>query len=170
MPIIPNDIRFSKQRFESFDGPAKEVAKDFLKYLNFKDIQENLAESNGNFSKIWDVKATHPKIDEEWRLELEIKKDWGTKWLEIPFKWPTMDIPYRKRDKAEEHATHHIVIGGDLKRLFIVNRNVVIDSPVTYKKVRNRNWQEEPFFNIPLPSPKSAFWFKNKDNKWIIQK
>jgi hypothetical protein len=168
MTHYSNDIKFSRKRYDLYDVPAKDIAKEWLLQLGFKDIDENLGESNGNFSKIWDVKGFMEKTG-EWRIEAEIKQDWGSKWKEIPFRYDTVDIPYRKRDKAEEHATHHMVIGGDLKRLFIVNREAVLKSPVNYKKCRNRGWEEEPFFNVDIESPKSSFWFKESE-KWKVYK
>lgn len=161
---IANDIRFSKERYEKYDGMAKDVATEWLTQMGFSELSENMDEANRKFRKIWDMRGQHPDLG-EWRIEAEIKQDWGTKWLEMPFKYPTMDIPFRKRDKTEQHATHMMVIGGDLKRLFVVNREVMLNSPKSYKKCRNRGWAEEPFFNIQLPAPQSSFWFK-EGKKW----
>lgn len=163
----PNDIRFCKDRYEKYDGPAKLVATEFLQQRGFKKISENLDESRGKFKKIWDVAGTHSKKSiGEWRIEAEIKQDWGTKWFDVPFKFHTMDFPYRKRDKAEEHATHMMIIGGDYKRLFIVNREAMLGSPVENKWCRNRKGSE-PFFKVDIQDPKAAFYFKNeKTGKW----
>lgn len=166
--ILSNDIRFSKTRHFLYDKPAKEVAAEWMLQLGFDNLEENKGEEKGNFKKIWDLKGNREGVG-EWRIEAEIKVDWGTKWKDVPFKYSTMDIPYRKRDKAEEHATHMMVIGGDYKRLFVVNREVMLESPVSYKKCKNRGWKEEPFFNIDIYSPKSFFWFKEKDS-WKIYK
>ena len=77
-----------------------------------------------------------------------------------------MDFPYRKRDKAEEHATHMMIIGGDHTRLFIVNREAMLESPVEDKWCRNRTGSE-PFFKVDTLNPKAAFYFKNeKTGKW----
>ena len=165
MGVIANDIPFDQDRCDLYDPAGKDVVVEWFNQFGFTGIEENLAEAKKKFSKIWDVKGLSLS-GKEFRIEVEIKKDWGTKWKDVPFRYSTMDIPYRKRDKAKEHATHHIVVGADLRRLFVVERSVVLDSPVTYKKVRNRGWQEEPFFNVPLPSPKSAFYFKNETGKW----
>lgn len=162
MSISTNDIRFSKQRYARYDGIAKEVAFEWLKQLGFKDVVENLDESRRKFDKIWDVTGFREELG-QWRIEAEVKQDWGTIWHEIPFKYSTIDIPYRKRDKAEEHATHMMVIGGDLKRMFVCKRDVMLTSPVTNKKVRNRGWADEPFYNIDLSC--GSFWFKDK-KKW----
>lgn len=167
---VPNDIKFSKERYQKYDEPAKQIAIEWLGQLGFEDIQENTAEAQRNFKEIWDVRGFKAEVG-EWRIEAEIKADWGTVWTDMPFKWPTMDIPYRKRDKAEVQATHMMVIGGDYQRLFIVNRDVMLNeefTKISSKWVRNRK-REEPFFNIVLPAPKSAFWFK-KNSKWSLYK
>jgi hypothetical protein len=164
-----NDIRFSKKRYDLYDNNAKTIAMEWLEQFNFKNITENIQESKKNFSEIWDVKGDHEKYG-EFRIEAEIKNDWGIKWLEMPFKYDTMDIPYRKRDKTKVHATHHMIIGGDLNRLFIVKREKVLSAKVENKKVRNRNWAEEPFYRLSLPCEFSFFYFKNENNKWIPYK
>lgn len=166
--IATNDIRFCKNRFDLYDSNGKNIAREWLTQLGFENIQENEEESKRNFKEIWDLKGIHSEFG-EFRIEAEIKVDWGTKWLEIPFKYPTMDIPYRKRDKTDVHATHMMVIGGDLKRLFIIKRETMLNSPVGSKKCRNRNWAEEPFFQIPLPCDHSTFYFKKKE-EWLPYK
>ena len=86
-----------------------------------------------------------------------------------------MDVPYRKRTKAEVHATHHMIIGGDLNRFFICSRNALETAPVSEKTVRNRIDPEtnrrmsEPFFNIDINHPEAAFYFKVAD-KWQLYK
>jgi hypothetical protein len=164
MPIA-NDIAFNKERYDKYDGPGKQVAVELLDQLGFFEIVENLGESQGNFQNIWDVKGEHPEVG-EWRIESEVKEDWGTKWVDVPFKFHTMDFPFRKRNKAIQHATHMMIVGGDHKRLFIVNREVMLESKVSYKPCRNRQ-EPEPFFNVDITSPKSAFYFKNKDGNWV---
>ena len=166
---MKNDIEFSKYRYNLYDKPAKIVAKDFLLQMGFKNVEENLNEENLNFKEIYDVKGFHD-IFGEWRIESEIKKDWGTKWKEIPFRYPTMDIPYRKRIKSEIYTTHMMVIGGDLNRLFIVKREIMMNSNISKKKCRNRYSNElEPFYNIDLNSKFSKFYFKLK-GKWLPYK
>lgn len=99
----------------------------------------------------------------ELRVETELKKEWKTEWSkpvvhpDVNFKWPTMDVPYRKRDKADVHAHLHHIVGGDGKRVFWVWRKTVLSSPVSDKWVRNRGCYE-PFFNVELPAPSSMFW------------
>lgn len=166
---IPNDKRYSKADGEKYDGPGKRVTVDFLTQAGFTDIFENLDESRRKFKRIWDIAGVHPETKEVWRVDCEIKNYWGTLWKEQPFRYETMDVPYRKRDKTEEHATHHILIGEDLKRLFLVKREAVINAPVSEKWVRNRR-QNEPFFNIDIRSPDGAFWIKDDSGKWNIYK
>lgn len=99
----------------------------------------------------------------EVRVETELKREWKEDWSrsiadpDVPYRWPTMDVPYRKRDKGILHANWHHIVGGDGKRAFWAPRKVVLSSPVSDKYCRNRQC-EEPFFNIPLPSPMTTFW------------
>lgn len=162
--MIKNDKPFCKKTWEECDFDGKKIAKQWLKQYGFSSIEENLEEAKGNFKELWDVKGIHPEFG-EFRIEAEIKKDWGTKWFDMPFKYEAIHIPFRRRDKAEVHSTHHMVIGGDLKRLFIVKRDVVINSPIEEKKCKNRGWQLEPFYVIPITADHSKFYFK-KNNKW----
>lgn len=159
---VPNDKRFDVRDYRECDPLAKALSFEVLEFLGFQDIVENTDESNGIFEKIWDIKGTHKELG-EWRIEGEIKRDWGTKWIGgyiRPFKFSTMDIPYRKRNKAEEHATHHIVFGKDGNRAFVVERDVVLSSPVEYKQCRNRE-APEPFFKVFVISPHSFFLIKS---------
>ena len=108
----------------------------------------------------------------EVRVETELKREWKEDWSraivhpDVPYKWDTMDVPYRKRDKGIKHANLHHIIGGDGKRAFWVPRDVVLASPVNDKYCRNRGC-EEPFFNIPLPAPSSMFWIE-ENGEWKI--
>ena len=153
--IKTDDMPFSKKRYDKYDPLGKQVAIEWLTKLGFQDIHENEKESKRDFTEIWDIGGTSP-TGKIWRIEAEVKKDWGTEWSEMPFRWDTMHFPYRKRDKAKVHATHMMVVGGDLKRLFIVNREIMLESPVEYKWVRNRR-REEPFFSVPTTIKKSSF-------------
>jgi hypothetical protein len=169
--VKKNDKRFDPECHKKHDADAKHIAQEWLKQMGFRDIKENLKEAQRNFKEIWDVSGQHELLG-EWRLEAEIKVDWGTKWVDEPFKYSTVDVPFRKRDKAEVQATHQMVIGGDHKRLFIVKREVMLDpeiTQVTSKACRNRGWQKEPFYNIPIKAPHSSFWVK-RNGRWKISK
>jgi hypothetical protein len=160
-----NDKPFDKKESDNCDPKCKVVGTELLTQLGFLDIEENLGESHGDFSGIWDIRGTHPEFG-EWRFDVELKKDWGTVWLEQPFRYSTVDIPFRKRDKAEVHATHHVVIGGDLERLFIVKRSVVLSSTVGYKMCRNRS-APEPFYKVRV---ENGMFVVKKADKWVPYK
>ena len=168
----PNDKPFSKEEYNKFDGPAKEVVIEWMRQLGFKDIAINEDEAKRKFAKIWDVCGYTVPNGKQIRIETEVKADWGTVWTadrwknrKYPFPWPTMDFPYRRRNKTLEHCTHHIVVGGDFRRFFIVPRNVVLESPVEEKWCRNRGGSE-PFYRVNLPATNSA-WFENENGIWI---
>jgi len=167
-----NDIRFSKQRYDRYDSLGKNVSQEWMEQFGFVDIQENENEQKGKFQEIWDIKGYTPNKHIEFRIETEIKDDWGTRWQEdtwdgkeYPFKWPSMHFPYRKRDKAQVHATHHMIVGGDEKRFFLIPRQTIITSPVIEKRCRNRKGLE-PFFEVSLPAAKSMWFEKNEKGRW----
>jgi len=164
--IIPNDKRFDVVEHAKCDPIAKQVASEWLVQDGYEDIKENLSESNGKFDRIWDVSGQRSDWDRK-RVEAEVKKDWGVEWFNIPFMYTTIHFPYRKRNKAREHATHMMIVGGDQRRLFVVERQVMLESPVEEKWVRNRK-QYEPFFYVDIYAPTSEFWFKNASGVWQI--
>jgi hypothetical protein len=174
--IVANDKPFSQEAFHEFDTPGKNAAASWLKQMGCQSITEN-DDSANNFQNIFDLEASR-KNGEKLVFEVEVKKEWGTEWQEnhdnpkygwasreYPFPWPTMDFPYRKREsKRRAKVTHHIIVGGDYNRLFIVPRDVVLQSPVEDKYVRNRK-TNEPFFKVGLPCAKGA-WYELRDGKW----
>ncbi len=97
---------------------------------------------------------------------MEVKKDWGTVWTELPFRYATMHFPTRKRDKVDVHATHHMIVGGDFKRLFVVKREAITNSPIVEKWVRNRSLLEN-FYEVNVDHPHAAFYFK-KNGRWVL--
>ena len=159
MNIVPNDLPFTQSNCDKYDRPGKVPAINLLKWLGCTDIKENLEHLNG-FKNIFDLEAW--KDGKKIIVEVEVKEDWGTVWTENhpnqkkcgwaekahPFPHPTMHYPYRKRGSVNrEMVTHHMTIGGDHKRAFIVNRKTVLNSRVKYVKPRNRGGQKEPFFD-----------------------
>jgi len=143
----PNDIKFDSKRHKQNDDVAKDVAKEILEQLEFTNIRENEKESQGDFSEIWDIGGDFN--GKQILIEAEIKRDWGTKWAKFPFKWGTVDIPYRKRNKTKVQSTHMLVISGSLDMAFLVSRENMLSSSISNKDCRNRE-EKEPFFNIAL--------------------
>lgn len=171
MAAVPNDKSFCSKAWKEYDAIAKEVITELMAQFKFSDIEANIREEQGRFDHIYDVSGVTP-AGVEIRIEGEVKKDWGTSWTAKdwvgyawPFNWDTMHIPFRKRDKAKVHATHHAVIGGDKSRLFIVHRSVVLSSPVIEKWCRNRG-SKEPFYSVLLPAPQSLWFEKNSEGLW----
>lgn len=98
------------------------------------------------------------------RFETELKQKWkGLAWSQpighpdVPFMYPTIDFPYRKRDKADVHAHYHDIVGESW--LFRCHRSVVVQAPV-HRKYCDNTGRKEPFFTVPLPAPRSQFWQK----------
>lgn len=167
----PNDKVFDKNTANECDPKANYASTQVCLAFGMCDIREN--DESVYTGHIYDLIANYRGKDV--RIETELKKDWGPAWSmpnchpEVPYKWPTMDFPYRKRDKAKVHANFHDVVGRDLRRVFRVPRKVILESPVSEKWVRNRQCME-PFFNVALPAPCSAFWHKVDDNWQIARK
>ena len=51
--MIPNDIRFSKKRYEKNDSIAKQVCREFFEQIGCQDIQENLNEAKRKFNELY---------------------------------------------------------------------------------------------------------------------
>lgn len=171
----PNDLPFTQSNCDKYDRPGKIPAIQVLERLGYSRIKENKEWLNG-FVNLFDLEAW--KNDKRIIVEVEVKEDWGTVWFEnnpkfgwiekaFHFPFPTMHLPYRKRGSASrEMVTHHMIIGGDFKRAFIVNRATVLKSRIITCKPRNRNGEKEPFFDAFVGQ---GYFFELHD-KWNLIK
>lgn len=168
--VLPNDKPFCKETWKKYDAMGKEVLLGWLNQFRFSDIAVNEAEEKGDFKKLWDMSAVAPD-GRTLVFDPEVKADWGTEWqkemwefLTCPFPFCTMHIPFRKR-KDSNICTHHVVIGGDCRRLFIVHRSVMVASPIEEKWCRNTR-MKEPFYAVRLPAEMSLWFEKDENDKW----
>lgn len=165
----PNDKAFDPEENRICDPIAKRISGEVCAAMGMTNIREN---SEGRYrGHIYDIVAEYQ--GHTLRIETELKKEWGPKYCvprqeepDVPYRWDTMDFPYRKRDKAKVHAHVHDVVSGDQKHVFRVVRPIVLAAPVENKYVRNRCC-EEPFFKVALPAPSSTF-FEKVDGAWRI--
>lgn len=168
MPIA-NDKIFDKKEERECDPKAKQATCEVCCRFGMTNFRNN---PEGRYTgHIYDIIAEYHGQDV--RIETELKKEWGAGWSwprkdtpDVPYKWDTMDFPYRKRDKGDVHAHVHDVVGIDMKRLFRVPRRIMLKAPTGEKYVRNRGCME-PFFRLPLPAPCSAFWHK-VNGVWVL--
>lgn len=159
-----NDKPFDKIAYLKSDAKVKYVIMEFLRQQKFVDILENIEEQQRIFRKIWDVKGFRQDIGEI-RIEGEEKRVWGPGRKYPTFTFRTVSIPMRKRDKTREHATHHLVVGHDCRRAFLVPRKVVLESP-TWDKVCSNTGETEGFYNISVYHKEAAFLQKGDDEIW----
>jgi len=172
-----NDKPFEQIVNDKYDRPGKLAAIQLLERMGYTNIKENKEWLNG-FVNIFDLEAW--KDGKRIIVEVEVKEDWGTVWFEdhpnqkmgwlekaFPFPYSTAHFPYRKRGSAtREMVTHHMMIGGDFKRAFIIKRAIVLKSRIIICRPRNRNGEKEPFFD---PCVGQGYFFELHD-KWILIK
>lgn len=173
MPVIANDKSFSRNEHKKYDAKGKDAVCEMLVAINPNVTVEENDQESAQWKelppkqwKIWDVKATFPN-GEVFTIECEVKHDWGIKWHDVPFRFDTVDFPYRRRDRFKgEYGTHHIIVGGDDRRMFLVSRKILLASPIRYKMCRNRDG-EEPFYGVEWKKlgNKVCFFFK-ESNGW----
>lgn len=172
---VVGDKPFDHRENERSDGFSKDVLLDWLRFKGWTDFEEN-PESKYT-GKIWDIKATPPG-GRPLRFDSEVKWEWTPVpdakerlWTSrarygYPFRWPSMDFPWRKRDKAEEHANLHVIVGGDGLRLFMVHRRILLSSPVGYKPVWNRGGAKEKFFFVS-PAQTGCTFYEKRGAEWF---
>jgi hypothetical protein len=159
-----------------------ETAFDFFTQV-FPDceFEINEAEKNGVFKDVFDLTVKIPR--RVLNVEINVKKMWHPEpemlrrgvwrtWTvhesgEYPFVFDTMDYCERKNDAGGKRKlpTHHMTVGGDLKRIFLNPRGNLRDEDIDDKWCRDTR-QMELFYFCPLPAPLSVFYEKNKKGTW----
>lgn len=155
------------------DPVGKEITRQIMAdVFGAQHVRDNLAEDAGNFSEgFWDQVyqlpdgrkfAVEPEIkDKKWfGEEFKAKKDW--KW---PFKYPTVDIPFRK---AKNKAALFFVISSCQKYAIMVTRKAMDDSVKDGPKIKNTIYMKnEPFYSVSLGN--TVFLSRNfKTKKWKV--
>lgn len=158
-----------------YDQVGKNFAKEIMNdCFRAEHIRDNEAEDSGDFSEgFWDQIyrlsdkreiAIEPEIkDKKWFGEHFIKDGW--RW---PFKYPTIDIPYRKN---KNKATLHMVISSCGNHAVLVTRKAMNESvEQNGPKVKKTIWEPNgaPYYSVPLG--KSRFVFKDKTTgRWRLE-
>jgi hypothetical protein len=161
--------RFSRSLSEQYDPLGKRLAAEIMGDIFSATLDaENTKETSGDFSEgFWDHRY---RLSDGQSLlvepEMKDKKWWGTGWDESrPFKYDTMDIPFRKK---KNKADIFMVISTCERYAWIVWR-AVVDQHLkeTGGKPKNKVTIYEPdggdYYSTPVA--KGIFVHK-QDGKW----
>lgn len=141
---------------EEHDPIGKSLAIEIMRdVIRAELITNNLKEDSGDFTDgFWDQKyrlSNGKEIKVE--PEMKDKKWWGKQWsLSRPFKYETMDIPYRKN---KNEAQLHIVISTCRNFAFLVFRNSM-DKAIVERggkpKIKKTKYEPNgaPYFRTPV--------------------
>lgn len=138
------NIKFSRQRYEMSDSPAKAA---IIRYL--VNNGHTILDATENFSV--DIKSK--KADNIYFSEVEVKYAWKGDWNP---NWKEIRIPYRKHKLInrvrglgiEKPFFNFYILRGDLKAAWRIKDYVVEQAEV--KEARGRNIVKgEHFFHIP---------------------
>jgi hypothetical protein len=122
---IMSNKKYSATLKDKYDGISKKITNDILfDVAKAKLVTNNVKEDSGDFSEgFWDQKYQLPKGDIIIvESEMKDKKWWGSHWGSSPFKYDTMDIPFRK---SKNKANLFVVISTCESYAWLVNREVV---------------------------------------------
>lgn len=161
--------RFSRQLCDKYDGKGKQIAEQIMKDVaGAKLSATNTAEEQGDFSQgFWDQKYLMGSGD-SLLVESEMKnsKWWGKHHGELqPFKYGTMDIPFRK---VKNKADVHIVISTCENYAFIVARKAM-DKAIEEggaPKMKTTKYEPEGAYYFSTPVSKGRFVSRQEDGKW----
>lgn len=125
---------------------AIEIAKDIF---GAKVVRENIKEDHADFSDgFWDLEFE--KAGKKFKVEPEIKVGhWDEQYAEFlnrPFEYRTMDIPFRKNKNI---ADYHMVIDDNGKYGFVVARSEMNKCKVITKRTIYEP-NGGPYFSIPV--------------------
>ncbi len=160
--------RFSRQLCDKYDPQGKRIAEQIMKDVaGAKLITNNTAEEEGNFSEgFWDQEYEFcngsRKLVEP---EMKNKKWWGVRFGDLqPFKYGTMDIPYRK---VKNKADVHIVISTCEQYAFLVTRKKMDEAVERGGEPKFKVTQYEPegayYFSTPISDGR---FVSRQDGKW----
>lgn len=163
--------RFSPEMKKKFDPQGKRLATEILRDLvGAMLITDNLKEDSGDFSAgFWDQKY-RLKDGTELVVEPEMKdkKWWGLGWNDYPFKYDTMDIPFRKK---KNKADLFMVISTCEKYAWLVDRDVIMKHlEVTGGKPKVKSTIYEPeggeYYSTPVTKGIFAHRVNGRWCKW----
>lgn len=161
---------FSPSLKKKHDAIGKSLAAEILRdTARAVHVTDNHKEDNADFSDgFWDQLYRLPNGNNI-KVEPEMKDEkwWGNQFSkERPFKYDSMDIPYRK---AKNEAHLHIVISTCGTFAFTVTRKAMDEALVKsggVPKVKRTIYEHEgaPYFSTPVES--GRFFQKGADGRW----
>jgi hypothetical protein len=165
---------YSESNKRKYDNNGKRITEEILRdTANASLVGDNVKEDSGDFSDgFWDQKYKL-KSGEEFKTESEMKdKKWWGKYYgkNVPFKYDTMDIPFRK---AKNQAEVHFVISTCQQYAFSITRKSMdqafneLGGKPKIKSTKNVP-SGEPFFSTPVD--RGRFFYKDGKGKWKIVK
>jgi len=163
---------------KKFDGVGKTISEEIMRdCFGAEHICDNAKEDRGDFSDgFWD--QAYSWNGQTLIVEPEIKVGvngsyFGDHWKSRnewrwPFKWPTVDIPYRK---VKNKSNLHLVIGDCKKFAALVTRKSMDDcieqnGGNPYIKVTKQEPEGAPYYCVPLG--RCRFVKKLSTGKWIF--
>lgn len=164
---------YSAKLKERHDPVAKRISSQILKdVLKAELIRDNVSEDKGEFLEgFWDQEYLL-KNGKKLKVEAEMKdgKWWGEGWSnERPFKYDSIDIPFRKSKNLSEL---HIVISTCGCYAFLLLRKDMdrsLDLSGGVPKIKNTKYKKnESYFTTPVSYGK--FVYKNQDDCWKFWK
>lgn len=147
--------QFSQELCDANDWVAKETAAEFMKFY-FGCTMATPIEEQQEMFKAWDFVMEKPDLTQV-KIEVERKlKGWDKsgKWQG----WPTIDVPYRKKDSK---ADVFIMVNQQCDTIMYTAMQTVLCSTVTSKNTIYT--REEKFFNVP---PSLCLFFWKSDGWW----
>ena len=146
---------FSQELYRENDLIAKQTAVDYLLYTGQYCLNVNIEDQPEAF-KSRDFQIFNTTKNMIVNVEAERKKVWTVYGLWQG--WPTIDIPYRKRNSQ---ANIFIMTNRDCNSIACGIVSQIKESPVSAKKTKYT--ENELFFNVPL----NLFRFYKKiENSW----
>lgn len=171
MSLTSLNKKFSKALCDKYDPMGKaHTIKIMEDVKGAKLIAENEGEEKQDFSEgYWDQQYELPDGTQVY-VESEMKdaKWWGEHWgsEEVPFRWDTMDIPFRKvKNKSELHVL--ISMCGEYG--FIVTRQKMNEAVEHNGGPKFKTTKYEPdggfYFNPPI---EDGEFIHLRDGKWKL--
>lgn len=155
---------FDKNLKNNNDPIAKILTREIIKdWVGGVFIRDNVCEDEGTFEEgIWDQEFYIPIITKSKKIktESEMKNSdfWNKKNFSFPFKYETMNIPYRK---IKNDADLFFVISTCGTLAWVVSGKKLINSEVIRKSTKYL--VNESFFSIPITKGK---FFEKRKGKW----
>lgn len=167
---MPYNKKFSKSLKDRYDKLGKTYAIEIMKdVFSAKIIAENIKEDKGDMSDgIWDQEYCL-ESGQKVKVDPEIKVDKGGYWGEQhasmgrPFKYPDVDIPYRKINCI---ADIHIVISDNGDYGFVVTKAAMLEHLETHApKIKSTIYEPDGgwFFGTPV---EMGFFVVKKNGFW----